>query len=361
MTTRILAKTDLGRFLDTLRHGPDGSRRVFAPGKDPKTPGKTIWRAVADAASLDFGYANTDMSPKEFVFPQSECLMRFASRGDTPMVLAEEPLDGPPAVLFGVRPCDAKALAVLDAIFRQDDRANDIYWQRRREATAIVSLACNHPCPTCFCTAVGCGPHHATGSDVLLTDLGDRLLVRPATPRGEALTCGLPEATQADMDAAAARRDAAEAALATPEATLDMRAIEARTVLELYDMPHWDRVAATCLNCGTCTFACPTCHCFDIQDESTAMQGRDGRRMRNWDSCMSPLFTLHASRHNPRGAKVARVRQRFMHKFKYIPMKRNGAIGCVGCGRCVRLCPVNIDVRDVVKAMNAAFKDESPC
>jgi ferredoxin len=112
----------------------------------------------------------------------------------------------------------------------------------------------------------------------------------------------------------------------------------------------WDKVYESCLNCGTCTFVCPTCHCFDIQDE---VKGTEGRRVRNWDYCMSWLFTVHGTGHNPRPSKKERVRQRFMHKFKYIPMKRDGEIGCVGCGRCVQLCPVNIDVREVVNQMNA--------
>jgi formate hydrogenlyase subunit 6/NADH:ubiquinone oxidoreductase subunit I len=129
-----------------------------------------------------------------------------------------------------------------------------------------------------------------------------------------------------------------------------MDQVLSRDLMELYEAGHWSRVQESCLNCGTCTYCCPTCHCFDIQDET---QGEAGRRVRNWDTCMSWLFTMHGTGHNPRGSKLDRVRQRFMHKFKYIPAKRGGEIGCVGCGRCVQLCPVNIDVRRVVNDMNA--------
>ncbi|MDP2753730.1 MAG: 4Fe-4S dicluster domain-containing protein, partial [Nitrospirota bacterium] len=54
--------------------------------------------------------------------------------------------------------------------------------------------------------------------------------------------------------------------------------------------------------------------CFDIQDE---VKKKSANRFRNWDTCMSPLFTKHATGHNPRDSKTQRVRQRFMHKLKY--------------------------------------------
>jgi ferredoxin len=107
----------------------------------------------------------------------------------------------------------------------------------------------------------------------------------------------------------------------------------APTSLALHGAPFWDDLAFACLNCGTCTFSCPTCWCFDIQDE---VHGTSGVRMKNWDSCMFPIFTVHTTGHNPRGTKTQRVRQRFMHKLKYFVDKYETGIMCVGCGRCVR-------------------------
>jgi ferredoxin len=128
-------------------------------------------------------------------------------------------------------------------------------------------------------------------------------------------------------------------------------------MLDLYEAPFWEEVAFSCINCGTCTYVCPTCWCFDIQDET---QGKKGVRIRNWDSCMYPIFTLHASGHNPRGTKLDRVRQRFMHKLKYYVDKYENGIQCVGCGRCVQMCPVNIDIRRVCNMMNS-YDPESVC
>jgi ferredoxin len=127
---------------------------------------------------------------------------------------------------------------------------------------------------------------------------------------------------------------------------------------DLYNAAFWEDVSFSCINCGTCTFACPTCWCFDIQDETRSLSGV---RMKNWDSCMYPLFTLHGSGHNPRGTKLHRVRQRFMHKLKYFVDKYDRGIQCVGCGRCVRLCPVNIDIRRVALMMNGFAASGEAC
>jgi ferredoxin len=115
----------------------------------------------------------------------------------------------------------------------------------------------------------------------------------------------------------------------------------------LFDHPVWERIHETCIGCGTCTYLCPTCHCFDISDEKF---GSDQARVRLWDSCMYTLFTLHASGHNPRPTGKERMRQRVMHKFNYT-VKNWGDIFCVGCGRCVRDCPVNLDIREVVNEL----------
>lgn len=342
MTNKILVKDQVAAFIDTLKR----EYEVFAPAVDN---GKIIWTGVDSADGLLWDFTNTEMSPKNYFFPQTECLARFKNDPsiDDGMIMEPEPEQDRPRALLNIRPCDAKALQVLDMIFVQDEMTNDVYWRQKRDRTVLMGLACNDPCPTCFCTSVGCGPHHEAGLDMLLVDLGDRFLVNALSDKGKALAKEFPNAKKADMDKAVKLKKIAEESI-TANVTMDN--INDREVLELFELPYWDRVHESCLNCGTCTFCCPTCHCFDIQDE---VQSTEGRRVRNWDSCMSGLFTLHGSGHNPRPSKKERVRQRFMHKFKYIPLKRGGEIGCVGCGRCVQLCPVNIDVREVVNQMNA--------
>jgi len=341
MADKILAKDQVAAFIEGLQ----SDRKVYAPALVGE---KLVWSQVQGADDVLWDFTNTDLSPKDFFFPQTECMMRFVNdpADEKGMIMQAEPELDEERVLLNIRPCDGKAFGVLDLIFCQDDYTNDAYWRDKRDKTALIGLACNDPCPTCFCTSVGCGPHNQAGLDLLLVDLGDSFLVQVITERGEALADGLPEADAEAAAQAGELKAAAEGAITSGVAT---DKIAEREVLELFELPMWDRVHESCLNCGTCTFYCPTCHCFDIQDE---VVGLDGRRVRNWDYCMSWLFTVHGTGHNPRPGKKERVRQRFMHKFKYIPLKRGGEIGCVGCGRCVVRCPVNIDVREVVNQMN---------
>jgi len=195
---------------------------------------------------------------------------------------------------------------------------------------------------------VGGGPFEKEGLDVFLTDIGDAYLADALTDKGKELVNAsyFENATKADLSAAEAAKQAALARL--PE-LMDMEAIK-QHLDKMIDSPFWDQVQATCIGCGVCTFLCPVCHCFDIVDEGTTT---GGQRIRNWDTCQYCIYSLEASGHNPRPSGCERTRQRLMDKFDYYPVN-HGVIGCVGCGRCVQLCPVNLDIRQVLTEIGAA-------
>ena len=341
MPDKILHKDKLNEFMHKLGADHD----LYAPVKQGA---EIVWAPVQNSEEMAEDFNNTSMSPKDFFFPQTECMMRFKNSQEDPegMIMQDEPRLQRKRALLNIRPCDAKAFQVLDMVFCRDEESTDPYWKDKRDKTMLIGLACNDPCSTCFCTSVNCGPHHEEGLDILLQDLGDKFLVKELSEQGKQVTADLPDAGSEDQEQAEKLRQEAEKQI---ETGVGMENINKREILEAYEHPAWDRVHESCLNCGTCTFCCPTCHCFDIQDET---QDEEGRRVRNWDTCMSWLFTHHTTGHNPRGRKKDRVRQRFMHKFKYMPIKLQGEIGCVGCGRCIQLCPVNIDVREVVNELN---------
>ena len=120
---------------------------------------------------------------------------------------------------------------------------------------------------------------------------------------------------------------------------------------EKFDSPLWEELYKPCLACGTCTFVCPTCQCYDIKDYKT---GNGVQRYRCWDSCMYSDFTMMAHGNN-RTSQMQRYRQRFMHKLVYYPANNDGMFSCVGCGRCVEKCPAGLNI---VKVMRAFSKKE---
>jgi sulfhydrogenase subunit beta (sulfur reductase) len=343
MSDKIIKKEELQDFLKSLKK----TYEVFVPVKE-----KDFYRfnPLTDDNNGDLNFNNTRLSPKSLFFPQSERIFEYTldeESGDAHIV-KESPKDYPSTVIAGIRPCDAKALRLVNVNFNNPE-FKDPWWVNRLESMTFIGLGCNEPCSTCFCTSVGCGPFNEEGLDVLLFDCGENYLARALTTKGEELF----KLVGVDKNADSSLKKNADELKIEAENKISSHVptdkLNKKKIDDLFNAPCWDDVAFACINCGTCTFLCPTCWCFDIQDEVTKKQGD---RIRNWDSCMFPLFTLHASGHNPRSEKVQRVRQRFMHKLKYYVDKYNNGVACVGCGRCVNYCPVNIDIRDVFELMN---------
>ncbi|MCG6911632.1 MAG: 4Fe-4S dicluster domain-containing protein [Deltaproteobacteria bacterium] len=336
--------------LEDLRN----SYRLFGPVKEKDYHS---FKALAKDEQPDLSFSNSRLSPKTLLFPQSEAIIEFSldeNDADHHIMKSVEK-DVSPQAVIGVRPCDAKSVRLVNLNFDTPEY-RDPYWADVLAATTFVGLACDEPKSTCFCTSVDCGPYSEEGLDVLLVDDGDSYLAKVLTEKGRSLLdaagWGAAEAENTDL---ADRKAAAEAKIASTVTTDNLKN---QDLMTLHGASFWEEVAFGCLNCGTCTYTCPTCWCFDLQDE---VHGKAGKRMKNWDSCMFPLFTMHTTGHNPRGTKTQRVRQRFMHKLKYFLDKYDQGIMCVGCGRCVSQCPVNIDIRKICNLMNAYQADNAAC
>ena len=343
MLEKSLSKKEWTEALKGLR----SVYKVFAPVKEGDFHS---FRLLKDGNQADFDFQNTRLSPKSVIFPQSERMFEYSldENAEDAHILKEADKDFPPQVIVGIRPCDAFAFQLVKINF-DNPQYQDPWWVQRMNATTLVGFACNEPCRSCFCTSVGSGPHSEKGLDALMVDLGDTFLVRSITPRGETFVEGLKPSRDADQALVKKAADLAKVSENKISSKVPTDRLKEKVVTGLFDAPFWEKVAFACINCGTCTYLCPTCWCFDIQDE---VWGKGGDRIRNWDACMFPLFTLHGSGHNPRDKKVQRVRQRFMHKLKYYVDKYGNGVACVGCGRCVQFCPVNIDIREVFELMN---------
>lgn len=338
--------------------------RVLAPRQEgPSVVYRPQTAEQLASADIDALLRRATASPKQAMLPQCETLVTFKSVKDAedPAKLTttlEVPADAEPTVLFGCRPCDARGFVVLDRPYLEG-KFKDPYYGARRKATVIVTQACPSAFASCFCNWVGSHPSDKEGSDILFTAVEGGFVLEVVTEKGQALVEGAGFADAADKAAEAEAAHAAAAASLNPapELTHVMEKVASRFT----DKAFWDKETVKCLSCGACTYLCPTCQCFTITDEGSQL---DGRRLRSWDSCMTPLFTLETSGHNPRPSKADRMRNRVSHKFSFYPERYDGFFSCVGCGRCVVSCPVSLDIRHMVQAAvegaTIEIKDEAP-
>lgn len=286
---------------------------------------------------------NTVRSPKDFFFPQTEDLMKFKTEGKN-IVVENIRTESEDFVVFGVRACDVKSFDILDRVFLTEPM--DSFYANRRNHGVIVSLACTRPVETCFCKTFGIDPATPAG-DISAWKTETEIFFEANTEKGKALLDTLSDLTEECDDAAAKEQKAKINAIMEklPLKDLTTEGFGGGKTDEFFNAPEWDELSSTCLGCGTCTFVCPTCQCYDIKDFNT---GKGVVRFRCWDSCMYSDFTKMAHGNN-RLTQKERFRQRFMHKLVYYPENNDGLFSCVGCGRCLAKCPISMNIVKVMK------------
>jgi len=328
---KLLKKDSLDKLFEKIK---GSGRRILAPVQKDNM---ITFEEVSSPGELAQDYVQTTLSAKGAVFPRCEELFSYKFEGKD--VKVEERKSEPkPTVIFGLRPCDAASFAVLNSVFSWDYQ--DSLFKSRLEKTTVISVSCAKADEYCFCTSVGGGPGETKGSDILLTQIesGD-YLAEIVTEKGRGIVALAPE-----LFVPAPTEDKERYLVKLPK-QFDLKTLNEKLAKNFDNTELWIEQSLRCLGCGACAFVCPACVCFDMQDEANK---KGGVRLRCWDSCGFSLFTLHTSGHNPRSAQSQRWRQRVMHKFAYMPERQN-FIGCVGCGRCSRLCPVDMNLLEHLK------------
>lgn len=320
----LMTKTQLVDWLDGLAQ----ERLLIAPRDEA---GVLLYRPVANSGEITWDYIRPVMSVKDVFFPPTERLLTIEKRGGQ-VKLSETIPEGPVAV-FGVRPCDGRGVKVLDALFLETAPL-DPYYARRRENTVLIGLACKEMDSTCFCTSVGGAPDDTTGMDIMLTEVEGGYALQAVTQKGEKLLEGLPLAGFYGELPPVRRKDSLTLPQSWPAHFNDA---------------YWERMAERCLSCRICAYVCPTCRCFAVRDEALD-NGGEFERIRCWDSCAGENYRRIAGGHKPRAEKGERLRNRFFCKFYYYPEQYGlgETLACTGCGRCVELCPVNVDITEVL-------------
>jgi sulfhydrogenase subunit beta (sulfur reductase) len=324
---KVLTQEALITWLDHL----SGEATLIAPRS---VDGIVLYRPVAGSHEITFDYTRPKMSPKEIIFPATECILSIEKRGQE--VSLSEPALEREQVVFGLRPCDAHGFAVFDGVFLEKEPV-DWEYARRRQLTTLIGLACPQMWEGCFCTSMGGAPDDPSHLDVLLARVDGGYAVHAVTDNGKALVAEL------DLDEVEGK---------PPRPSLQQEVVP---VLPQENWPtrfgdqYWNLLAERCIGCRLCAYVCPTCRCFDVRDQ--VAQRRTGlaqyERLRCWDSCTGANYRVAAGGHNPRPTKGQRLRNRFFCKFYYL-LQDYDVTGCVGCGRCIEVCPVNIDIVEML-------------
>jgi len=296
---------------------------------------------LESAKELRLDYDVSQQSPKKFFQPPVETLLTFKVKGGY-----KSYCDDGKFVLVGVHPYDMVAINQMDILFSQDNF--DTHYFARRNSAVIIACDAAVPSKNVFASSMGTATVEA-GYDLLLTDIGDFYIADAATEKGRNILAkakDVADAGKEDLEKRLTVWDRNKKMLNKHQ--LKCKPSDLPRLLEkAYSHPVWEENAKTCFSCGSCNQVCPTCYCFNVQDD-VSWDMRTGTRQRSWDGCLLTGFTKVAGNHEFRKNRSDRFRHRLYRKGSYVPAKIGGQIACVGCGRCVSAClpgianPVNV-------------------
>lgn len=329
------------------------SFEVYAPQKFDEQ----VMLLPFEEKELTLDYINLTFPVKEYLFKQKERLFSWEKAEETIKVSNTYDSKKNKSIFFGVRPCDTYGIAYMDKFFLKG--YTDEVYKKNKEAAYIVAINCIKPGDNCFCSSMGVGPFAKYGYDLLLTELDNLYLVEVGSEKGEDLIAlGKTLFINTDENLLNEKANLLENVMSEFKTKLTKDNIH-KLLDENFNDALWEQLSKDCVRCTGCTSICPTCTCFNVVEENIC--SCSGCRVRYWDSCQSDSFTRNAGEHNPRN-HVSRVKYRIYDKMKYIEEKFYMK-GCTGCGRCINVCPSNINIVSIINKLaeknNAAISSEA--
>ena len=273
----------------------------------------------------------SDFSIKEILTPITQTLFYFSEDN------WNEPKVHDKKVLLILRSCDIHGIKRLDDIFLKNGSA-DPYYKVLREKIKICLIECSESFENCFCVSMNTN----------VTDEYD-LFIRP---QGDFVDVGIKSSEfKTLLDE--------EVVEVSPRFIMDNQtkvSIPEELLPGISLTGLFEEYSSRCIGCGRCSFVCPTCSCFSMQDIFYKENNNIGERRRVWSSCMVDGFSDMAGGHAFRKKQGERMRFRVMHKF-FDYKKRFGIHMCVGCGRCDDACPEYISISNCVNRLNSAVEE----
>lgn len=334
-----IVKLPSGKLIEFLDHlGSFGE--VHAPQKKGKK--SFAFQPLKDPANLVVSgddYTRTILPIKKYFHKPVDTLLKFSPEKGFEDAFEDEGKK----ILFGVHSCDINAILSLDRVFSGE--YVDTYYFRRRKEIAIIGMSCI-PDDLCYCHSMGTS-FVEDGFDLFLSDVGDGYLVKVGTSLGDDMV-----SSAGELFTECSEKDIAEYKRRINEfPTLFKTRVDEADLPAILDMEYkseiWEEMGNKCFNCGICSMVCPTCFCFDVNDE-VCLDGETGERKRCWDSCLFKSHAMVAGNHNFRPSRADRFKHRFLHKHQAF-MGDFGRPSCVGCGRCTQDCPADIHFVGMIK------------
>ena len=317
--------------------------KVYGP---VKKDGFSVYGEIASPSDLNLLHTPTHLSPKQYLFPPRETLLKFRNNNSENKTSIEPVTEAHDQVLFGIHPCDIHAIRLLDRVFAYG--TPDSNYLKRRDKTLIIGIDCI-PDKHCFCRSVNTMTVES-GFDLFINDIGAGFVIEIGTQRGKELLSKYSKTRKATIREISKIADFKKKKMESFVASLNA---EASTLPLIYSGSYnslvWEKIGKICYGCGSCNLVCPTCYCFDVRDDIN-LNTAETERYRVWDGCLLEDFAKVAGGHNFRKTRAERLRHRFNRKFQY-QVDKFGGLFCVGCGRCSRTCLVNINIVEVTNEL----------
>jgi len=315
----------LEKFLEYLTQ----QNIVWAP---QKIDGELVIDQVTDLKMVELTSELPLHSFKRLLVPPQEVLFNYQKNKIKPEIKS------PNQVIFGLTVPDLKAITFLNQVFTKDP-----YFQERMKKTIIIGHSLvpaeNYQF---FIGKFKEDMLEHIKFDIFLAVQRNKFIVYTGSEDGQRLLDDFGDKNYEHVEYVGPIQEKGP----------DLQMIKIRE--KFYENKEiWAELGERCIECGKCALVCPTCFCFNMFDQPD-LDAETGQRLRCWTACFYTDFSEVAGvtidKKKPKFLPTTTDRIRFWYEHKFVRCPDEFSLpGCVGCGRCTKVCPVGIDIKEVLQ------------